>query len=78
MVFAQVVRYGFFGIKGLFGIILGLICWLIVAWGFWSVFTILQNKFGSPETSWLWQIVRIVLTVLIALAFVQLIFNVFG
>ena len=72
-----VTRYGFFGIHGFFGILLGLICWLVVVWGVWSVFTIIQAKFSTAETACLWQIVRIVLTVLITLAFIQLIFNVF-
>jgi hypothetical protein len=84
MLLAQLVthtglsRYGFLGIHGLFGILLGLAIWLIILWGFWTIFGILQAQFGKPETSWMFQIIRVVITVIICIAFVQLIFNLFG
>jgi hypothetical protein len=78
MLLAQLTRYGFLGIHGLFGIVLGLLICLVLLWGFWAIFSILQAKFSTPETAWVFQIIRIVITVLIAVWFIQLIFNVFG
>jgi len=70
-------RYGFGGLHGLWGILLGFVAWMIVLWGFWSIFGILSAKFSTPETGWLWQIFRVIFVVVICLAFIQLIFNVF-
>ena len=70
-------HYGFMGIHGLFGLVLGFILWMIVLWGLWSVFDILASKFGRPETAWLFQIVKIVLIVIISIAFINAMFNLF-
>lgn len=74
---AQTVRYGFFGLRGMLGVLLGFFVWLVVAWGVYSIFDILANKFGKPEIAWLISILKIVLQVIIALWFIQLIFQIF-
>ncbi len=68
-------RFGFFGLHGFFGAILGLILCLVIIWGLWAVFDIVQAKFGSGETAWMFQIVRIVLIVLTVVWFVNAIFG---
>jgi hypothetical protein len=76
--FAQVglTRYGFFGLRGFGGVILGLIVLLIVCAVLWQIFTLLASKFGVDAT-WV-QIIRLLLTLLIVLWFMQLIFGIFG
>ena len=71
------VRYGFYGIHGFLGLVLGLILMLIVLWAIWAIFDIIAAKFSSPETGWLFQIVRVVLIVVTVIYFVNAMFNVF-
>lgn len=65
---------GFYGIRGIFGLLLGLAAWVIILWGVWAIFNILLSKVPA-EFQWLAQIVRIILIVVICLAFINLIFG---
>ncbi len=73
----RVFQYGFLGLHGLLGVLLGFVCWMVVAWAVWSIFNIIATKFSNPDTAWIVQIFRILLQVVIFLAFIQLTFNVF-
>jgi hypothetical protein len=69
-------RYGFFGLRGFGGVILGLVVLLIVCAVLWQIFTLLAAKFGVDATGV--QIIRLLLTLLIVLWFLQMIFGIFG
>jgi hypothetical protein len=71
------VHYGFYGLHGFLGVILGLVLCLIIIWGIWSIFDIIAAKFSKPETGWMFQIVRIVLIVATVVWFVNAIFGIF-
>jgi cell division protein FtsX len=74
---AQSLHYGFYGLHGFLGIVLGLVLCLIIIWGLWAVFDILAAKFSSPETGWMFQIVKIILIVVTVIWFVNTIFGIF-
>jgi hypothetical protein len=68
-------RYGFYGLHGFLGVILGLVLCLIIIWGIWSIFDIVAAKFSKPEIAWLFQILRIILIVVTAVWFINQIFS---
>ena len=74
---ANAYRIGFGSLHGFWYALLGFVCWMIVLWGVFAIFKILMAKFSNDETAWMWQIARVVLIVIVSLAFIQLIFNVF-
>jgi hypothetical protein len=67
-------RFGFFGVSGIFGMLLGLIIWVILLWGLWSILGILSTKVPE-EFKWLLQILKIALVVFISIAFINWIFG---
>jgi hypothetical protein len=71
-------RIGFFGVHGLVGVLLALLCFFVIVWGIWKVFDIVAAKFGTPESSWMFQIAKVILIVATFLYFVQLVFGIFG
>ena len=73
----QIPRYGFLGIHGFFGLLLGLILLLVVLWGVWSIFDIIAAKFGKPEIAWMFQILRVVLIVVTVVWFINAMFSLF-
>lgn len=74
---SQVPRYGFYGLHGFLGVILGLTICLILIWGIWSVFNILAAKFGGGELAWIVQILRVILIVAVAVWFINAVFQIF-
>jgi hypothetical protein len=70
---AQVYRtaphYGFFGIEGVFGILIGLVIFLIVAAVIWKICALLMANFGVAPV-WI-QIIQLVFTLIILLAFLH-------
>ena len=66
---------GFYGLHGFFGALLGLFLCIVIIWGIWEIFKILTAKFASPETSWLFQIFRVILIVCTVVFFVNAIFG---
>jgi hypothetical protein len=76
MLLAQVVtRYGFFGIHGFLGVVIGLLILGVVIWGIWAIFDLVAARFPG---NLLVQILRIVLIVVCVVWFLQAMFNVFG
>ncbi len=71
------LHYGFYGIHGFLGLVLGLVLMLIVLWGVWKIFDIVAAKFSAPETGWMFQILRVVLIVVTVVWFVNAMFHVF-
>lgn len=65
--------YGFFGIQGLFGILIGLIVMVVVCGILWRIFTLLATKFQLDGT-WV-EIAKLVLTLLVFLWFISYIFG---
>jgi hypothetical protein len=77
MLLAQVMtRYGFFGIHGFVGVILGFIVLIVVVAIIWQIGSLLLAKAGLDPV-WA-QIIRLLIILLVFLLFIQLIFNVFG
>jgi hypothetical protein len=67
--------YGFYGIRGFFGVAIGLVLLCVFVWGLWAIFDILSKKFSNENTGWMFQILRIILIVLTVFWFVNRIFN---
>ncbi len=75
IVLAQSVRYGFLGIRGFLGLVIGLAVLAVVVWGIWAIFDLVAKQFPN---NLLVQILRIVLIVITVIWFLQAMFNVFG
>jgi type VI protein secretion system component VasK len=75
MFLATQVRYGFYGLHGFLGVLLGLFLCAVVIWGIWQIFNIVSTKFGKPETAWMFQIARVILIVFTVVFFVNAIFG---
>lgn len=71
------VHYGFYGLHGFLGVVLGLVLCLVIIWGIWAIFDIIAAKFGGGELGWIFQIVRILLIVVTAVWFINTIFGIF-
>jgi hypothetical protein len=69
------IRLGFFGLHGFVGFIVGLVLCIVIIWGLWAIFDIVAAKFSSPNTGWLFQIVRIILIVCTVVWFANAIFG---
>ena len=68
--------YGFFGISGLLGVLLGILVMAVVLLAFWQIFTILARKFALDAD--IVMIIKIILGLCIFLWFINLIFGIFG
>lgn len=69
------LRYGFFGLHGFIGVVLAVLLCVVIIWGIWKVLDILTAKFSTPDTSWLFQIARVILTVCTVTWFVNTVFG---
>jgi cell division protein FtsX len=70
-------RYGFFAVRGFFGVVLGLIILMVLLWGIWTIFDILAGKFSNANTSWMFQVVKVVLIVVSVIWFINAVFGLF-
>lgn len=72
----SVGRYGFYGVRGFPGVILGIICMIVVFAVLWQIGELIVSKFGLDAT-WV-RIIKLLLFLLIFLWFINVIFAVFG
>lgn len=68
------VRYGFYGLHGFLGVVLGLVICLVLIWAIWTIFDIIAAKFARPEIAWLFQILRVILIVMTVIWLVNQVF----
>jgi hypothetical protein len=66
---ASVHNWGFFGISGLFGFLIGLICLIVVCVILWKILEIILPKLGL-DAGWL-QVIKLLCILLIFLIFLH-------
>jgi divalent metal cation (Fe/Co/Zn/Cd) transporter len=67
--------YGFFRIRGFFGLVIGIVLMIVVLWALWGIFDVVAKKFGNENTAWMFQIVRYILIVMTVFFFVNAMFS---